>query len=520
MVVMQFFQTGTTCRCFAACGLAIFAAASTLRAESTPAGQFVTYEAFGAVGDGVTDDLPAIVKAHAHANENGLPVRTKPDATYHLGRQALTAIIQTNTDWNTSKFIIDDSQGVDNSSRALFEITSRLEPLPLKIDHLSRGQTRLNVRPPVDCLVYVENANHRIFIRRGGNQNSGTVQQEPFILRRDGSIEGAIDWDYETITRVTAHPIDPEPLIVRGGFFTSIGNHDTSTKYWGRNISIRRSNTGIDAVTLKVTGETDVGSPYRGFLSASRCAYVTLRNCRIDGRKTFYKLGNDGKTTVPMGTYGYSANGVVHFRMIACKMDDIHDRTRWGIIGTNFMKYILLEDCELSRMDVHQGVSGDFIVRRTTLGHAGFNVIGRGRLIVEDSTLHGGHLINFRQDYGSTWEGDVLIRNSRWITRSPSAVMFGFNNDGTHDFGYPCFMPSLIRIEGLVVEDEKHGKNHKGISFFANPLPGAQKDRPFPIRLTERIEVSGLETTSGKPPRVGSNPKVAEVIRVESVSGP
>ena len=35
----------------------------------------VTYEAFGAVGDGVTDDLAAISEAHAYANTHDLPVR-------------------------------------------------------------------------------------------------------------------------------------------------------------------------------------------------------------------------------------------------------------------------------------------------------------------------------------------------------------------------------------------------------------------------------------------------------------
>ena len=76
----------------------------------------VTYEAFGATGDGVTDDLPAICAAHDHANAHGLPVRTRPDATYHLGCRALTAIIATDTDWNTSRFTIDDS-GVNAKSR-------------------------------------------------------------------------------------------------------------------------------------------------------------------------------------------------------------------------------------------------------------------------------------------------------------------------------------------------------------------------------------------------------------------
>ena len=68
---------------------------------------WIDYEAFGATGDGVTDDLPAICKAHEYANEHGLGVRTKPDATYHLGTRALTAVVATSTDWNTSRFTID-----------------------------------------------------------------------------------------------------------------------------------------------------------------------------------------------------------------------------------------------------------------------------------------------------------------------------------------------------------------------------------------------------------------------------
>ena len=184
----------------------------------------VTYEAFGAVGDGITDDLPAIVAAHAHANEHGRPVRSNPEATYHLGRRALTAVIQTNTDWSTSRFIIDDSQPVENHRLSLFEVSSRLPTETLTIERLARGQTRLDLRPARDSLVLVENNNRRIFIRRGLNQNNGTPLKEVFILKQDGTIAGAIDWDYDVITRVEVHPIDPEPLLLRGGIFINLAN--------------------------------------------------------------------------------------------------------------------------------------------------------------------------------------------------------------------------------------------------------------------------------------------------------
>ena len=78
----------------------------------------VCYEDFGAVGDGKTDDFDAIKRAHEYANENGLDVVTDGSKTYYIGdttidvaeKKAKAPIeIKTNVDWNTSKFIIDDS---------------------------------------------------------------------------------------------------------------------------------------------------------------------------------------------------------------------------------------------------------------------------------------------------------------------------------------------------------------------------------------------------------------------------
>ena len=219
---------------------------------------FVMYEDFGAIGDGVIDDLPAICEAHAYVNAHNLSVRAKYDATYHLGSRALTAIIVTDTDWNTARFTLDDTQ-VEDHKAALFEVRSLLKPETLQINQLTQDQKQVEARPERDCHVLVENDGKRLYIRRGLNQNQGVPQHDCFILHRDGSVEGAIDWNYDIITRIEAYPIDEKPLVLRGGVFTTFANRmkqEVGYNYWSRNIEITRSNTEVDGLTHYVVGET------------------------------------------------------------------------------------------------------------------------------------------------------------------------------------------------------------------------------------------------------------------------
>ncbi len=481
---------------------------------------FVDYEAFGAVGDGVADDLPAICEAHAYANTHGLSVKTRHDATYHLGVKELTATIATSTDWNTSRFTIDDSRMdlVENNKANLFQVRSLLEPEELQIDRLTRDQKQIDARPAHDCWVLVEKDNKRLYLRRGLNVNDGVPQHDCFILRRDGSIDSPIDWEYDVVTRVEAKPIDDTPLVLKGGIFTTFANRtvqEVGYNYWSRNISISRSNTEVEGLTHYIAGETSVGHPYSGFVNVSACANVTMRNCFATGHKIYQAIGRAGKP-VSMGSYDYSAGNVVNFRMVGCRMNHITDRTRWGVIGSNFCKNILLEDCTLSRMDTHMGVSGTYVIRRCELGHMGLNAIGRGKLTLEDSTLYGRSLVNFRQDYGSTWEGDIVVRHCKWIPACGDTTiphMIGVTNDGMHDFGYPCSMPGEVTIDGLEVDDSNHPDGYAGMFYFTDPegiKDGVNEFeltdvRPFPYTPCKKMTVRGLKTASGKKPRVSPN---------------
>ena len=171
-------------------------------------------------------------------------------------------------------------------------------------------------------------------------------------------------------------------------------------------------------------------------------------------------------------------------------------------------------------MDTHQGVSGTYTIRRCTLGYMGLNAIGRGLLTLEDSTLYGRNLVNFRSDYGSTWEGDLVIKNCRWIPGNGATMtptMIGVSNDGKHDFGYPCFMPRHITINNLIVEDRHVPDDYADMYFFSNhDNKSPDSERPFPYHLTQSISVQGVETASGKIPRISPHPAVQKSVVIKN----
>jgi len=209
-----------------------------------------------------------------------------------------------------------------------------------------------------------------------------------------------------------------------------------------------------------------------------------------------------------MGSYDMHANNVVNLHMADCRMNHILDRTRWGIIGSNFCKNITLEDCVLSRMDTHMGVSGHYTIRRCTLGHMGLNAIGRGQLRIEGSTLYGPSIVSFRGDYGSTWDGDVTVVDSTWTPRCGDecwpTVIHGSHN-GSHDFGYPCSLPTRVTLERVHIEDARVPADYTGAWVFQDPDGDVAGERQVPYRLTEAVILRGVTTASGKPLQVSPN---------------
>jgi hypothetical protein len=484
---------------------------------------FVRYSDFGARGDGKTDDIEAIAAAHAIANQHSLLVKADEGATYYIGGKDRTAVIRTDTDFGTAAFIIDDTH-IQNRNSHVFLVNSSLQPFkPEGISSLKRNQEKIGISLPGSCLVTVTNSHVKRYIRFGPNQNNGSAQTDIFMVDKNGNVDSGtpIIWDFDQITEITALPVDETTLTITGGHFTTIANKaESKYTYYSRGIAIRRSNVLVDGLKHHVTGEGDHGAPYGGFISVGDCSFVTVSNTILTGRKMYQTIGAAG-VTVSMGSYDISVNRALNLSFVNCSQtNDINDSKYWGIMGSNYCKNLVYDKCTFSRFDAHMGVA-NATIRNSTLGHQGINAIGSGTFTVENSTIYGRNLINLRSDYGSTWQGEFIIRNCVFVPaggRTTSASLIGGSNSGQHDFGYTCYMPERITIETLHIDDSKHTADYQGPAIFADFNPQMTGDsflEKFPYVRTREVILRNVTTDSGKALRICDNPYIFKNVKVK-----
>ena len=422
--------------------------------------KYVSYEEFGAVGDGVADDFDAIEAAHKYANENCIPVKTKSDATYYIGEKLTHEIlIDTDVDWNGSHFIIDDT--VPNTyqykSVYLFAIRrhSRVvlegEALTNAIGEgrtIKRGDVKLDWLAPVlteDAYIRVTNENHRDFVRFGSNENNGLSRHDMFEITKDGVLDPECDiaYEFDEITKIEIFPAHEKPITVKNGNFASVccrtvKETDFLGRWHGHNrgFCIERADVTIENLTHKMLNEPELDKtrdelaklygnrgesyPYGGFIVGKNANRLTVKNCLLTSHTTYYEdkpatvsTGWKIPAPVPLGSYDMYFHSCNRVSLIGVRQDcptGIGDSRYWGIMASNNCKNFLLKDCYMNRFDAHQGFWNTSIID-CTIGHS-INITGGGKLYCENVTkLVSGHFFSIRGDYGGSFEGDVVLKN-------------------------------------------------------------------------------------------------------------
>ncbi len=269
---------------------------------------------------------------------------------------------------------------------------------------------------------------------------------------------------------------------------TSAGVADT---YFSRGINIGRSNTTVKNVIHTVSGEFtlaeqargNLGPAYYGFFAANNASYITFDGCGVQGRRTF-RVNYNGFTGSSSGTYDITAgnvNGIVYRGCIQNNfwvtvdyekgeiypatedtpgailgMDYVSlsmgQRMHWGVGGTNYCKNIEYVDSVLSRMDAHAGVYNAKVVN-TDISF--ISLTGNGEFIMENSRwfstgsgVTNNSIIYLRNDYGSTWDGTVYMKDVKAypeVTAAgvPETLYLLHHQYQNWYFGYKCYFPNV-----------------------------------------------------------------------------
>ena len=327
------------------------------------------------------------------------------------------------------------------------------------------------------------------------------------------SPETPVMWNYSGISYIDVYYIDQTPLTVEGGIFTTKASKNSVFKaddkgvmqlrdnYFARGLKVTRSNTTVkntqhyieNEITLKEhSEELLVGNTYMGFFIASNADTVTFLDCILTAHRCFTKPSGWSGSSGTQGTYDFHANYSNNVTLKNCVQSnfwvtvsqdgkitpatkDTHGAVssmareqvfknplihsgqgalmHWGIGETDFCKNLEYNSCTLSRYDAHQGLYNGKII------DSEINIIaltGMGEMIIEGSTQYSldpeptyNNLIHMREDYGSTWDGEIKIKDHKaylYTTKfnGSAATSYVFMHSYKNWYmGYKCAYPSI-----------------------------------------------------------------------------
>lgn len=472
--------------------------------------QHVKYSEFGAVGDGKTDDFAAIIKTHQYANDHHIAVKADPGAKYYIGAIEDHAEVQTNVDWSGAEFIIDDKSATDESRvwwHPIFLVLPDTEPQDIALPSnfsLSAGQKNIGLKFEKDVMLAVYNNEKRDFIRYGLSGDTGWVRQEIILVDKNGNVDPStpLQWDYSKVTSMKAYAIDDNPILLRGGTFTTIANDDATFRYYyERGIKIKRSNVTVKNVVHHVTEEGTIVSPYNGFYRTEFANKVVFENCVMTGHKLYKNLsGND------QGTYDTRLASSNDVSYINCTQANDHtDPTYWGVMCSDFCKNLLMDGCKLSRFDAHMGVYNATIIN-SDIGQ-NISVTGGGLLRIENVTkrcaagTYFNRFVTLREDYGSFFYGDIIIKDSILLTeRGINYVVAASWYDW--DFGYECRFPTTITLDNVKMQYAEGIQEylHPCLYIFSHMTHDETQTLEYvktsknPVVLTEKVIIKNNST--------------------------
>ncbi len=403
--------------------------------------------------EGLTD-YEIIKAAHDYANAHQECVMAENGKIYHIDLVPEPIYIQTNTNFNSSTIVIDDSKIEATMTGPVFIVG---EPnrsgivLSSKLPVFTSDVT-IPISFEEPQLLEIEDLTEKNFIRFGDNGHTGCPRKELILVDKNGNIEVPLNEDFASPAQIRVFAIEQNNVLIENGHFITIANQGPQDYcYYYRGFKVQRSHVTFDTITYSIVDEGLTGSPYAGFIVASYVYDLTISNMTIQAHKTYYKWARPGEQQgTPMGTYVFQINESIDIKMKNIIQNNYKDETRWGPMATSYCKNILLDNCQLGRFDAHLGVT-NVTITNSTIGWQGIKATGWGEMNIINTKVESRAMVTLRYDYGAFWNGNIYIINCIWEPFDDTHYCNVINacNFSIHDFGYPCMGPRQLYIDGL-----------------------------------------------------------------------
>ena len=381
------------------------------------------------------------------------------------------------------------------------------------INHGDERTKKLPIKLGYKAMLRIYDDASIAYNRYGYVDSVGSAQEEVFLVDEEGNIDPSTTAliDYMDVTRILVHKTEIKPITVENATFIGLASQMNSILTGGNissGIRVARPNTTVKNLKHVIKNErarsscaryneetklwddltdegfffnvednkiykngelytgNDVyrfrGHTYTGFVSLGGTYNVLIKDCVFQAR-TYYNCG----------TYDiscYYSDHVVFENCIQSNYYDPRDRFKkfgestypnlslcWGVMGSNYCKNIDFINCVLTRFDAHRGVYNGRIIG----GKLGvLRLIGGGEFLldgVEIARVNGAPL-QFRSDYGGTFNGTLTIRNcvikdgSYSASGTLSPIQALIDAPAPHwDNGYNTYFPNLV-IDNLKID--------------------------------------------------------------------
>lgn len=368
----------------------------------------VTVEMFGAYGDGEHNDYNSFKNCFDYGNINKSNIIMSPK-NYKIIGNRLT--LKTNLMGNNGVIISNDNETGISLDEPIIHVVSDSEFSSTEIDN---------------SYIFRTYSSHSNIWKRSGNSSSaelGTVPKECNVRIKNNLLYNYF-FNFENPTteyRRLDDDITIKDLIIN----KTIVNNTERTSYIKRNIFVERDNVLLENIKFNIIDNSTNITPYLGLINLNKCYNVRLENCVIPALLT-------------NSSYAFHTSYDVKTVVNNCYLNGEYEC--WGATSSNGTIDITYSNCNLNRIDAHEGFFG-LTVKDCYIGKEGIVLTGGVYANIERCHFNSRRCISLREDYGSGFNGTIRLKNCDGIITNQEIVYLKSTLD--FDYGYAWKCPSI-----------------------------------------------------------------------------